>query len=839
MILLTLLLLGCSALELNKTYAINDASIGKSIISTSFGGYAIVGAAYSYSLNDVDAFFLLTDRHGNILRNYTFGGKLHDQANAIAECLEGFAIVGKTKSYGNGNFYVWVLWTDKDGYLLREMTYGGEKEDEGLSIIYYFDRSIATVGQGEFVIAGYTYSYGARDSNVWVIRTSSTGQHLWNITFGGGNEDRGTGLVQTRDGGCAVVGYTKSYGAGDADVWVIRINNVGKQLWDAKFGGMSEDVGNGIVECTDGGFAVVGYTRSYGQGESDIWLIRISHTGEKVWSRTFGGSSYYYGYSLIQTPDYGFVVAGYNYSYGADGRDLWLIKATKEGETRWSRRFSGKLMDGGLSITMTSDGAFAVTGYTQPYYSQNNYVATWLLTINCTKGSYLTSKGCTLCEPGFYTVSTNSDSPLICPPGRYSDKHGAFECSYCPRGTYGSASGQTHCTKCPKNTYNPYSGSKKSSDCLACDSGKYSYEGSTWCITCLDWGIEGERTGPYFDFTQGDTAKCYFDHCPAGLGIDQSTNSLCLPCYQSCSECKYANTPYNCTRCKSGYEFYAGTCTSDFPGWIWPTVGLGGGMVYIAIVYILCRCCSRSRTEKHKSEKPTSKPEANQRVETIDRLDQSPKHEPAPLPIPKSAQQINANPIEPSSPLPHADPDFVKVRHFEGEFPPVIIGPLSPPPIDQSFDTPEPNSEEKKKAESPLNNGQPVKPREKPQKVPKPFEEPDSASLHSNEIEDLSLPPEKIEDVPPKDLPSLSKQPRDALPSPAQPSDASQLQVCVICYDRKREVAIFPCGHFILCAECSDKLQKCPLDEMPIENKRKIYMAQYYRYYTSKFYSLL
>ena len=143
------------------------------------------------------------------------------------------------------------------------------------------------------------------------ITASSFGVGVWDKTFGGSSDDSANAIVQTTDGGYAVAGYTNSKGAGGYDMWVIKLDASGNKTWDKTFGGSSYDSANSIVQTTDGGYVVAGYTKSKGAGGSDMWVVKLDASGNKTWDKTFGGSSYDSANSIVQTADGGYAVAGY------------------------------------------------------------------------------------------------------------------------------------------------------------------------------------------------------------------------------------------------------------------------------------------------------------------------------------------------------------------------------------------------------------------------------------------------------------------------------------------------------------------------------------------------
>ncbi|MFQ5753718.1 MAG: hypothetical protein ACE5HI_17145, partial [bacterium] len=146
-------------------------------------------------------------------------------------------------------------------------------------------------------------------------------------------------MQQTTDGGYIVAGRTKSFGAGDSDLWLIKTDASGSQVWAKTFGGSSTDWASSIQQTIDGGYIMAGSTESFGAGDYDIWLIKTDASGSQVWARTFGGSDRDHAFSVRQTTDEGYIVAGNTESFGAD--DVWLIKTNASGNQVWTQVFGG------------------------------------------------------------------------------------------------------------------------------------------------------------------------------------------------------------------------------------------------------------------------------------------------------------------------------------------------------------------------------------------------------------------------------------------------------------------------------------------------------------------
>jgi len=257
----------------------------------------------------------------------------------------GYAVAGGSKEGYSSDF--WVIKLDSKGNKIWDKTYGGRDDDIAYSLIQTTD--------GGYAIAGKTRSYGVGNADFWVIKLDSKGNKIWDKTFGGRSIDIAYSLIQTTDGGYAVAGETKSYGAGYTDFWVIKLDSKGNKIWNKTFGGSSGgESATTIIQTTDGGYAVAGGTTSYSAGKTDFWVIKLDSEGNKIWDKTFGGSSYESAKTIIQTTDGGYAVAGPGF---------WILKMDSKGNKLWSKkRFIGKLGDSACSLIQTSDGGYAIAG---------------------------------------------------------------------------------------------------------------------------------------------------------------------------------------------------------------------------------------------------------------------------------------------------------------------------------------------------------------------------------------------------------------------------------------------------------------------------------------------
>jgi len=289
----------------------------------------------------------------------TFGGIYDDEAYTVHQTFDGGYILTGSFVSEMWNTDVWLIRTNGSGDTLWTKTYGGINGDVGLDVKQTTDNG--------FIISGITTSFGVGNADVWLIKTDINGDSLWTKTFGGAYNEYGNSVFQTADNGYVIIGSTESFGAGNSDFWMIKTNSVGDSLWSKTYGGYYNDIAFGGEQTSDDGFVLTGYTQPAGFSNADVWLIKTDHLGEIEWSQTYGGSLAELANSVQQTYDEGYIITGYTMSYGSGSMDLYLIKTDMYGDTMWTKTFGGLSNEAGNSVIETAEGDFVVSGYTMSY----------------------------------------------------------------------------------------------------------------------------------------------------------------------------------------------------------------------------------------------------------------------------------------------------------------------------------------------------------------------------------------------------------------------------------------------------------------------------------------
>jgi len=295
---------------------------------------------------------------GDIIRTHNYGGA-SDEFGQSLELISngGYIITGSTGSYGAGGFDFYLVRTDEQGNQIAILPLGGPGNE------------IANASQQNpdhgFIVAGSTDYYGAGSEDVYLVRTRASGHTLWAEAFGGPASDSAQAVLTTSDGGGFVAaGYTYSYGAGGCDFYLIKVDLLGNMVWEQTFGGPGNDMAFSLEETSDGGFILAGSSDSFGGGDLDIYMVKTDSSGTELWSQTYGGPGDDGARSVLQTFHEGFLAVGYTYSFGAGDSDFYIVKADSSGNELWTQTCGDVGADAANSIVQNSYGNYMVAGTT-------------------------------------------------------------------------------------------------------------------------------------------------------------------------------------------------------------------------------------------------------------------------------------------------------------------------------------------------------------------------------------------------------------------------------------------------------------------------------------------
>jgi hypothetical protein len=299
--------------------------------------------------------------NAQLIYEKTYGGVWGDVGYDVQKTQDGgFIITGYSNSFFPGGVY--LVKTDSLGDTLWTNTYDGRT-----------GYSVQVTTDGGYIIAGRHYT-NPNQGDVYLVKTDSLGATLWTRTYGGNASDNGFSVKQTSDEGYIVVGSMYINGGDQEEVYLIKTDPFGDTLWTRTIGAYnSTDVGRSILLTSDGGYFIAGYTEYLTAGGLDVYLLKTDSLGNTLWTKTYGGASYDYGYSAQKTTDGGYIIVGYTNSFGPPGVNVYLVKTDSLGDTLWTGTYGGNSSDIGRSVQQTvPDGVYVITGYTWTYGGDNH-----------------------------------------------------------------------------------------------------------------------------------------------------------------------------------------------------------------------------------------------------------------------------------------------------------------------------------------------------------------------------------------------------------------------------------------------------------------------------------
>jgi len=340
-----------------KTYGDGGIAHAYSICHTSDGGFAMAGKFRDSDEAGWDVYLVRTDSDGDTLWTRSFGGPGDEIARGLIQTTDGgFVVAGRTQSIGDMDCSIYLLKTDADGKKVWVKTYGETEMD--------FAKSVIQTSDGGYALVGGTMGANGETYDAYLVRTDADGNEMWAKSYGGDDGEFATSIDETQDGGFIIGGATESFGEGALDVYLIRTDGNGEVRWARTYGGEDWDVAWDVRATSDDGFIAAGETKSFSEYGMDVYLVKTDADGNAIWAKNYGGEGRQTAQAVWEASEGDFVVGGYTYTYEEWGQDIYIGRVDADGEVLWVKTYGGPGKDIAHSIMQAVDGAWIVAGET-------------------------------------------------------------------------------------------------------------------------------------------------------------------------------------------------------------------------------------------------------------------------------------------------------------------------------------------------------------------------------------------------------------------------------------------------------------------------------------------
>lgn len=326
--------------------------------------------ATGYSKRTEEGFDMIIQRidaSGSILWEQFFGGSNDDFGYQIIDGhnQNTFLSVGSmSPNSGTNGPDVMAVYGANNGDVLYTRTYGGTGWDQAYDV--------ALAENESYVIVGRTTSEGAGDGDAFCMRINKFGDLLWSRAYGGTKNEDAQQIAKMDDGGYMIVGHTETYGAGNADMYVMKISDEGFLEWTKTFGSNRWEYANAIQATNDGNFLIAGQTNSFGFTDGEMLLLKIDPVGDLIWVKTYGGSNVDYCHDIYEKEDGDILLVGQTSSFGNGGSDAIVIHTNSDGDIIWASTYGGAADEYGNAIVQTNnENKYAVVGNTWSFGNQS------------------------------------------------------------------------------------------------------------------------------------------------------------------------------------------------------------------------------------------------------------------------------------------------------------------------------------------------------------------------------------------------------------------------------------------------------------------------------------
>jgi gliding motility-associated-like protein len=342
----------------------SEEEMSSNILATKDNGCILVGKTKTYCQGESDILVTKLNDLGTIQWCKHFGTSSRNVVRDIIEDSQnGYIITGWIRTSNSGfpdNWY--IINIDTLGNIIWEKFVGSDDDDEVESITKF---------ENNYFLSGNTMCYGQGLSDFYISRMDESGNFFWFKTIGGNDNEYNKSIKVTSDNNLIIAGFTNSFGSGNYDLVLTKLNFNGTHLWSKTYGGSSSDYIQDVVETSDNGFLVLGHTNGFGAGNFDILLLKTDNSGNLIWSSTYGGSNDDRSYKMKKTNDGGIIISGYSNSFGAGGYDVYLLKVHEDGNLIWAKSFGGESDEYQAYVDIASDGGYIINSTTKSFGSDD------------------------------------------------------------------------------------------------------------------------------------------------------------------------------------------------------------------------------------------------------------------------------------------------------------------------------------------------------------------------------------------------------------------------------------------------------------------------------------
>lgn len=339
---------------------------GSNLRQTSDGGFIITGNTLPPGEDYQSVYLVKTDVNGKVEWTSTYGSSRGiDTGWDVEETSDGYLVLGTTENWGEGGNDMMLVKFNSTGEFQWRETYGGPDEDNGSVMLKTND--------GGYVLVGQTVPSEGVGKNIFLVKVSADGTEQWRNNYGGGNGADGSGIVQLDDGNFIVTGYTT---IGDNfQVYLIKVSSSGNLIWEKNYGGSDYDIGSSISKTQDGNLLVCGYTASKGAGARDGYILKIDLNGNLIWDKTYGAERSDQFGGIVETTDGNIIAVGISITRVTTQEQFnsaYMVKTSSDGTQIWSQIYGGELEDSFAKVRITNDGGAICVGSTASFSSKND-----------------------------------------------------------------------------------------------------------------------------------------------------------------------------------------------------------------------------------------------------------------------------------------------------------------------------------------------------------------------------------------------------------------------------------------------------------------------------------